>query len=91
MASVCSIIVSMNPHSQPRVFTVIQSQYSVEVLQLVRSYITLRVKLVRQKEQLTFSIRCKHFQLLPDSLTVKPLVKTPEGRKIAKQTSFRIF
>ena len=61
------------------VFAAIKSQYSIEVLQSVRLLISLQVKLARQKEQLTFNIRCKHLHLLPNSLTVKPLVKTPEG------------
>ena len=51
----------------------------------------LEIKLVRQSQQLTFNLRCKHFRLIPPSLRVKALVKTPEGYQIADQTSFRFL
>ena len=46
--------------SHIRVLTVLRSQYSTEVLQLVRWYIRSSIKLAKQKEELTFNIRCKH-------------------------------
>ena len=85
-----SIVHSSCP-SRLRMFATIRSQYGTQVLQLVRFYIDSGVRLVRQKEQLTFNIRCKHLQLLPSSLRIKPLVKTPEGYKIARETSFRFL
>ena len=69
--------------SQLRVFSVIRSQYGTQLLQLVRTYFSFGLRLARYKEQLTFNLRCKHLQLLPKSLLVKPLVKTPDGHKIA--------
>ena len=50
---------------------------------------TSGVKMTRQREQLTFNIRCKHSQIFPQSLSIKPLVKTREGHRIARQTSLR--
>ena len=81
----------LNPPSQSRLFTTIRSQYSTQVLQLARSLIRLRTRLARQKQQLTFNIRCKHLQLLPRSLCLRPMVKTPEGYRIARQTGFRFL
>ena len=60
-------------------------------MQSVRNYVNLEIKLVKQSQQLTFNLRCKHFRLVPPSLRVKALVKTPEGYRIADQASFRFL
>ena len=65
--------------SQLRLFSTIKTQYGMKTSQLVHSYTRTVCKLARRKEQLTFNIRCKHMKLIPPSLVVKPLVKTPEG------------
>ena len=74
--------------SQAKVFSAIRSTYGKQVLQSVRTYIQTGTKLVRQRQQLTFNMRCKCLQLILSSLHVKALVKTPEGYKIARTTSY---
>lgn len=79
----------MHTLSQPRLFATIQSLDGRSVLQSVHKYADAEVKLVRQSQQLTFNLRCKHWQIIPPTyrLRVKALVRTPEGYRIAEQTS----
>ena len=77
--------------SQPRLFNVIKSQYGVQVQRLVNIYTRAECKLARLREQLTFNIRCKYMKVILPSLKVKPLVKTAEGYRIAKECSYRFL
>ena len=72
-------------------FSVIRSQYGTQVLQSVRYYVSTGIRLAKQREHLTFNLRCKQLRLSTSSLSVKPLVRTAEGYQIAKQTSFRFL
>ena len=44
-----------------------------------------------RKQHLTFSLRPKHYGLIPRSLYVSPLVNSREGREIAQRTSRRFL
>ena len=48
-------------------------------------------KISRTRQHIAFSQRCRRYQLLPRSLTVKPLVPTPEGRRVAARAGWQFM
>ena len=42
-------------------------------------------------QHIAYNQRCRRYQLLPRSLTVKPLVPTPQGRRIVQGASYQFL
>ena len=57
----------------------------------VRYYVNTASKISRTRQHIAFSQRCRRYQLLPRSLTVKPLVPTPEGRRVAARAGWQFM
>ena len=76
-----SLVMSIPSHSG--LFKLIKDEHDMEALKSVRHYVNTTSKITHQ--HIAFNQRCRCYQLLPHSLRVKPLVLTPQGRRIAQR------
>ena len=63
----------------------------MEALKTVRHYVNTAQKISRTHQHIAFNQRCRRYQLLQRSLTIKPLVPTPQGRRIAQRASYQFL
>ena len=59
--------------------------HGFEALKTVRHYVNTACRISRTHQHIAFSQRCRRYQVLPRSVTVKPLVQTAQGRRIAQR------
>ena len=64
-----------------KVHQIVREEYGIQALQTVRYYVNSANSKQGKPPSTThhFSQRCRHYQLMPRSLAVKPLVPTQEG------------
>ena len=65
----------------------VKEDHGFEALKTVRYYVNTASEISHTQQHIAFSQRCRRYQVLPKSLTVKPLVQTAQGRRIAQRAS----
>ena len=65
-----------------------RKMYGEKVASLVRSYGKGVEKLARYKNRVIFNLRCKTSRQIPQSLRVRPPIRTARGQAIAERASF---
>ena len=58
---------------------------------MARQYARTAERIAARRQHLAFNLRTKRYGLTPQSLWVRPLVDSQEGRDIARRTSIRFL
>ena len=70
-------------------FNIVKCIYGIQILQLLRTYIKTTKKI--SMTIIIFNQRCRRYHILPSYIQVRPLVKTREVYKIAKNCAFKVL
>ena len=69
----------------------VKEDHSLEALKTVRHYVNTACRISRTLQHIAFSQRWHRYQVLPKSVTEKPLVQTAQGRRIAHRADSQSF
>ncbi len=68
-----------------KLFTEIRSHYGQHTVKCIRDLESTKIKLIRHRQHLTFTHRCKDKGITPSSLKIRCPINTEKARKIIKK------
>ena len=69
----------MSDPSHLGIYKNIRDNYGDSVMKHCRRYVNTSLKIARQHQHIAFNTRCRHYEIIPRSLRVKPLVDDEQG------------